>query len=1007
MEGDFKYWAFISYSHVDKNWGRWLHGALEAFKVPVALAGGQGQDGYEVPSRIFPVFRDRDELPGGTNLGAVISKALKQSRFLVVICSPHAARSRWVNQEIIEFKKLGREDRILAFIVSGEPNAGDKKPGHPAEAECFPEALKYSLTPNGQVDKSCRTEPVAADARPGKDGKTNAKLKLLAGILGVNYDDLKQRDERRRRKQQRITIAISFACTLVFLGLAGVAWWQSHKAYINQLRLESQAAADEEARGQSDLLGGNVSDALKCLDSAYAVNHDKPSLKLMIAFALQKFAELTGSLEHHYGVTSSQFSPNGELIVTTDAEYVANIWRRNGVLANSITDTDGHIFDAVFTPDGKSVVTGCDSSNSPEKHGWKLWDAMSGTNVARIKTFGSVLLVAISPDNRLIAAVNRNNSVQIFNRLGNTNLLLLNELTNKIKEIKYVSFSPDSKLFVASRGDKIVVWDAANGKVKLALTSTNFSGFGSVAFNHNGSKLATTDGSATTILNARTGETIHTLLEPSHQQVCSAQFSPDDSLVIVGRVDGTASLWDGNACRLIHNLECVGGVVSPVLFSHDGRTAVTVNVSDIRMWSVPDGILKACFNLDTLIVKSASFSVDDSYLLTSGDNTIARVWNAKITNAPAVIDDANLIGALEKPIISPDGKKILASTEDGGAEVVDLNTGNKIRLEHTDRSQIEIEYAAFSPDSQLVAAETEAGITSLLDANTGKKIRSFVPDIGADSLHPAIYDVAFRQDGRLLVTGGGDGVARVYDVGSGREVASFAGSNAPLRSVAFDKTGRHIMALAHDFVNEFDPGAVYVWNYPTGKQPIIINGHTKEIITAKFSPAGDSILTASEDGTAKLWRTDNGHLVCTLTNHLDSLTGAAFNRNGSRIVTSSKDGSAKIWESDNGHLIASLNYGGWVEDAAFSPDGNYVATVGGNGFPVIWDAESGEALVVFPQIRDNWSGIAFTPDNRRLVVTAMEGKNCVWTVPHTQITPGELAKFVEKEITHKNLAMDQ
>ena len=149
MEREFKYWAFVSYSHADKKWGDWLHSALETFKVPKALATADPGSGELFPSKIFPVFRDREELPTSSDLGSMIALALEHSRYLIVICSPRAAKSRWVNQEILDFKRLGGTERILALIVDGEPNAADGKPGFSAEAECFPEAMKYALEQTG------------------------------------------------------------------------------------------------------------------------------------------------------------------------------------------------------------------------------------------------------------------------------------------------------------------------------------------------------------------------------------------------------------------------------------------------------------------------------------------------------------------------------------------------------------------------------------------------------------------------------------------------------------------------------------------------------------------------------------------------------------------------------------------------------------------------------------------------------------------------------------------
>jgi tetratricopeptide (TPR) repeat protein len=214
-----KYWAFLSYSHRDAKWGAWLHKALESYRPPKQLIGTVTARG-PVPKRLAPIFRDREELASATDLGTVINDALRQSACQIVICSPSAARSKWVNEEILAFKRLGREDRIFCLIVGGEPNASDD-PAHPDE-ECFPSALRYRLGADGELS-SVRTEPIAADARPGKDGRNNAKLKLIAGLLGVGFDGLRQREQRRRQRQLFAIASGAVAGMVLTSGLAAAA----------------------------------------------------------------------------------------------------------------------------------------------------------------------------------------------------------------------------------------------------------------------------------------------------------------------------------------------------------------------------------------------------------------------------------------------------------------------------------------------------------------------------------------------------------------------------------------------------------------------------------------------------------------------------------------------------------------------------------------------------------------------------------------------------------------
>tara|TARA_B100001057_G_scaffold14794_1_gene14003 strand:+ start:706 stop:1617 length:912 start_codon:yes stop_codon:yes gene_type:complete len=247
MTKAFKYKAFISYSHQDKKWGDWLHKKLETYKVPKGLIGKQTGAGI-VPKTLFPIFRDREELPTSHQLGKVIGQALRDSSHLLIICSPRSAKSQWVNEEIKEFKRLGKSNNILCLIIGGEPNAADK-PGF-EEEECFPEAAKYEIGQDGELGTQ-RTEPIAADAREGKDGKRNSLLKVVAGLLGVGFDDLKQRDLLRKQKRMAILSGVSMALVAVMAGLTLLAFDREMEAKNARIEAENARLIAETERKDS------------------------------------------------------------------------------------------------------------------------------------------------------------------------------------------------------------------------------------------------------------------------------------------------------------------------------------------------------------------------------------------------------------------------------------------------------------------------------------------------------------------------------------------------------------------------------------------------------------------------------------------------------------------------------------------------------------------------------------------------------------------------------------
>ncbi|MEP6898344.1 MAG: TIR domain-containing protein [Rhodanobacter sp.] len=250
-----RYRAFISYSHRDRAWADWLHKALETYAVPKRLAGQITAAGV-IPRRLVPIFRDRDELASATDLNQQVNQALEQSANLIVICSPRSAASRWVNEEVLAFKRLGRGDRVFCLIVDGEPGASEL-PGREGE-ECFAPALRHQQVADGTLG-SVRSEPIAADARPGKDSKSNAKLKLIAGMLGVGFDVLKQRELQRRTRRMAAVTTLALIVMGVTTTLAIFAVIARHAAVVASHAAERR---QKQAENLVDFMLGDLYDKL-------------------------------------------------------------------------------------------------------------------------------------------------------------------------------------------------------------------------------------------------------------------------------------------------------------------------------------------------------------------------------------------------------------------------------------------------------------------------------------------------------------------------------------------------------------------------------------------------------------------------------------------------------------------------------------------------------------------------------------------------------------------------
>jgi tetratricopeptide (TPR) repeat protein len=215
----FKYRAFISYSHADTSWAKWLHRALENFRIDKDLVGRATAAGT-IPISLRPIFRDRDDFTAGHTLTDQTLAALDGSAALIVICSPQAAKSQYVNEEIRLYKSRHKERPVIPLIVAGKPCD--------TELECFPPALRFKLDTKGRITKR-KVELLAADAREDGDGKQLALAKVIAGLLGLSSDDVFRRAERERRRKGRVRNGI--IATLAILAVAATgsavyAWQQ-------------------------------------------------------------------------------------------------------------------------------------------------------------------------------------------------------------------------------------------------------------------------------------------------------------------------------------------------------------------------------------------------------------------------------------------------------------------------------------------------------------------------------------------------------------------------------------------------------------------------------------------------------------------------------------------------------------------------------------------------------------------------------------------------------------
>jgi MTH538 TIR-like domain (DUF1863) len=228
------YRAFFSYSRADGTIADWLWEYLDKYRVPSGLVG-VAENRRPLSNNLHPIFRDRFDLSAGGNLSTRLQSALERSDNLIVLCTPESAKSAWVEHEVQTFLGTGRESRILPVIAAGEPDSADPS------IECFPPALRgRGILAADLRETGTRTQ----QGRQVGDGREFGALKVIAGLLGVDFDQLIRREHRRQQSRSAILIATvalttslaAAALLFAYVAVGSFAW--------NQRNLEDAFASE-------------------------------------------------------------------------------------------------------------------------------------------------------------------------------------------------------------------------------------------------------------------------------------------------------------------------------------------------------------------------------------------------------------------------------------------------------------------------------------------------------------------------------------------------------------------------------------------------------------------------------------------------------------------------------------------------------------------------------------------------------------------------------------------
>jgi len=933
---DFTYWAFITYSHADTKWCEWLHKSLETYRIPSHLVGVKQPD-FNIPKKLFPVFRDREDLSLAPDLTERIQIALRQSRNLIVICSPSSAKSKWVNEEVRYFKMLGKGERIYCFIIDGEPNASSRP--DLALEECYPETVRFQLSTDGNIlDKP--VDPLAADARKGKDGKRMALLKLVSAIIEIDFDKLKQRSEERRLR----FLAMSAVSMLVLVVVMGFLTWSAltgqRKAIENQSQLLLRTALIELENDEGFSAKNNLARAIE-LDS----NNKTAAARLVTLLTQRQFPQMTGKYLSHKGrVWSLEFDKYSRKLFS--ASHDGSISLMDVAANNAIPQTynsEGANKFTAHSKDGRFIVAATD------RQVLNVWDTRHAHALTRVRLASDITDMSLSGD-----------SVTIAVALANKN--------DEINESGGVTIWKILEPGVAKDADAKDTTPVAKIQLKQTLKLQDSEKIESVFFIPETSLLLTSSDKGLVVLwdLSHDGEPVRLLKIENSTPVLKMAYSTKRRLIATASKDNVVKIWDANSGSLIENAFSFEGLPKKLQFNiEENKLLLQSTAEKIYVWDVDKKIVLPYVGQHKAAISDARFLSDNATIITAAWDGTAKIWQPS-TRFPIpepmrhslpvfsiVAGDAEhefftggedgtirkwvypkskfLFGDidLEKGVNSVKrsrtGKKILFLTADHSEILVLEFVDNKIS-KHLIKKDIAILSMDISPDGRYIVLVLADGTLSLYDDKLGKEKKLTQND--------ALIKAEYLINSNIVLLFFANNSLRLWDINHDFPTTLLMKHNARVSDAKIFPGHRNLVSITSNNI-------LTLWDVQTG----LPYRSTKQLSAPVNSLmiANDGRLYVASGKEVSIYKVANNSLdLVDKIPHPETVWSINISSDNKLIATTCFDGVTRIWARDNfKYPNVKIIQKGIVNKVQFSQSGKWLLTAGHDGKVVIWDASNG------------------------------------------------------------------
>ena len=652
---------------------------------------------------------------------------------------------------------------------------------------------------------------------------------------------------------------------------------------------------------------------------------------------------------------------------------------------------EGHeaaVRSVVFSPDGTQILS------AGQDNTCKLWDVADRSLIRTFRGHDQLVRTALflPGSSSGILTASHDGHVMLWSTKGKVDFRVLAGRVldgHAQEEVLSASFSKDGQSVVTASRDRTAnTWDLNTGAVQSTLQEGHKFLASAAIFFPGGQKMLTAavDGSVR-IWNVDTGTEV-LRLDGTGQQSAVA-LSNDGKWIATGGgeagEDGRdpvwlVKLWDAESGTLAKSFPGHTAEVTAVAFTSDGATIVSGDArGDALVWSVADGKSRTKLGAANGPITGVKILPNDSRaLVASVDSTVGQWDLATGQEIPRLLlkhpDDVLSMD------LSQRGQEVVTSCKDGRVRVWNVETAAKL-LEVAAGGRIE--NVRFSPDGMRFAgieADPTKKLVHVWNTQDGQEVlNNGKPFIQVTEENRSLWSLAFaprtRADspGYLVTVGGSE--ARLWNV-TGQEVIDYTPHSA-VATASFSPDGDLVITGGWDF-------SARIWNRLTGKDQRKLEGHVDNVNSACFSPDGSKALTASNDKTARLWDVATGQLLKTFSGHSGAVYQAAFSQNGRLILTASSDHTARVWDAETGevvHVLGNKDAGHkWsVRSIAISNDGKWIATGSDDNSAILWN-EAGQPVRTLSGHTASVFSVAFSPDGGRLLTGSSDSNVKLWDV---------------------------